>query len=65
MPAVRVKREKSKCDPKLVQVARELRDRWLEAVNDDPTMLTSEATYDVGKAPRIAGEGSKALLPAA
>jgi hypothetical protein len=37
----RPKKEKVKANPMLVATARELRDRWLEKVNDDPSLLLS------------------------
>jgi hypothetical protein len=39
-----------KNNPRLVAAARELRERWLERVNADPSALSSEGKYDVGKA---------------
>lgn len=63
------KREKVKADPVLVAKARELRDRWLEKVNEDPALLLSggaQGKYAVG---RELTESSSAtpqlLLPAA
>jgi hypothetical protein len=41
------KRQKVKNDPKLIAAARELRDRWLERVNDDPSLLVAQGKYDV------------------
>jgi len=41
----RVKNPKVKNDPKLVAAARELRDRWLERVNADPSGLTSAGLF--------------------
>ena len=43
-------REKPKADPKAVALARELRDRWLEAVNDDASLLLPAPKYDVARA---------------
>jgi hypothetical protein len=40
-------RQKVKNDPKLIAAARELRDRWLEQVNADPSVLLSNGKYDV------------------
>jgi len=48
----REKKVKQKNDPRLVAAARELRDRWLERVNDTP--LLDAAKYDVTRA--IGGE---------
>jgi hypothetical protein len=60
------KREKRKNDPALVAAARELRDRWLEQVNDDPSLLLSRAKYDVARAlPETVPIVSIAALPAA
>jgi hypothetical protein len=59
--APREKRKSVKNDPKLVAAARELRDRWLERVNADPTALPSRGKYDVTKA-RGDVEGSKGLI---
>jgi hypothetical protein len=42
-------RPRVKNDPRLVAAARELRDRWLEHVNADPSALLTEAKYDVGR----------------
>jgi hypothetical protein len=41
---------KVKNDPKYVAAARELRDRWLEQVNADPSSLLSDGKYDVNRA---------------
>jgi hypothetical protein len=46
----KVKAPKVKNDPKLVAAARELRDRWLERVHADPSVLTSGGKYDVTRA---------------
>ncbi len=45
----REKRKVSKNDPKLVAAARELRDRWLERVNEDPSALIGQGKYDVSR----------------
>lgn len=45
----RAKREKIKNDPKFVAAARELRDRWMEKVNEDPSMLESNGKYNVAR----------------
>ena len=62
--APRVKRA---CDPRLVAAARELRDRWLERVNDTP--LLSRAKYDVARLVDASGaqlpSHAPLLLPAA
>jgi hypothetical protein len=39
-------RPKVKPDPRHVAAARELRDRWLEQVNPDPSAVTGEGKYD-------------------
>jgi hypothetical protein len=45
------KKEKAKADPKLVSAARELRDRYLERVNDTPDALPAPiGRYDVTRA---------------
>jgi hypothetical protein len=41
------KREKRKNDPKLIAVARELRDKWLAQVNANPSLVVPSAKYDV------------------
>jgi hypothetical protein len=46
----REKKPKRKNDPKLVAAARELRDRWLEHANADPSMLLPTGKYDVARA---------------
>ena len=63
----RAKRErrakpKVKIDPQLVSKARELRDRYLEHVNDQPLLVAPRGKYDVSRAlepikmvPRLAG----------
>jgi hypothetical protein len=57
---VREKKAKAKADPKLVNAARELRDRWLEKVNEEPGLIESSGKYDVV---RMIGqdEGKKVL----
>ena len=50
-----------KNDPKLVAAARELRDRWLQRVNADPSLLTSSGKYDVSSTLRLRPEESKEL----
>jgi hypothetical protein len=35
-------------DPRLVTAARELRDRWMERVNDDPLLLASAGSSGAG-----------------
>ena len=56
----------AKIDPKLVAAARELRDRWLEKVNEEPALLTSVGKYDVARALAAGGpDVNKALPPIA
>ncbi|MDQ3440503.1 MAG: GNAT family N-acetyltransferase [Planctomycetota bacterium] len=63
------KKEKAKADPKLVAAARELRDRYLERVNDSPDALPAPTgRYDVSRTlPAMSAvesspaEGSRAL----
>jgi hypothetical protein len=53
LPVVRAQKQpkkKTRNDPKLVAAARELRDRWLEKVNDDPSLLESSGKYEVARA---------------
>jgi hypothetical protein len=45
----REKKPKRKNDPKLVAAARELRDRWLERVNDEPSMLLANGKYEIAR----------------
>ena len=40
---------RKKNDPKLIAAARELRDRWLEKVNQDGIALESQGKYDVSR----------------
>jgi hypothetical protein len=61
----RAKKPKVKNDPKFVAAARELRDRWLEKVNEDPTLLTSQGKYDVGRLPDPQAVALKQLPQAA
>jgi hypothetical protein len=64
----RVPRPKAKNDPKLVAAARELRDRWLEHVNADPSVMLSAGKYDIARALGstnfVASPASAPLLPA-
>jgi hypothetical protein len=46
----REKKPKLKNDPRLVAAARELRDRWLEQINADPSGLLSAGKYNVSRA---------------
>ena len=45
----REKKQKRKNDPRLVAMARELKDRWLEEVNAGRYLPSSRARYDVGR----------------
>jgi hypothetical protein len=45
----RAPRQKLKNDPKLVAATRELKARWLEHVNEDPTLLLPNGKYDVAR----------------
>jgi hypothetical protein len=45
----RRRREKQKNDPRLIAAARELRDRWMERVNEDPALLLGNGKYQVSK----------------
>lgn len=49
-PVKRAPKPKVKTDPRLVSAARELRDRWLERVNDDPSAILGLGKYDVSRA---------------
>jgi hypothetical protein len=60
------KREKRKNDPRLIAAARELRDRWLEQVNADPSLILPQGKYDVARAlPTSVVAGMPALPVAA
>jgi hypothetical protein len=51
-PTEKPKREprpKAKNDPRLVAAARELRDRWMEQVNADPSVLLTCGKYDASR----------------
>jgi hypothetical protein len=48
-PKPREKKPKPKNDPRLVAAARELRDRYLEQVNADPSAMRIEGKYDVSR----------------
>jgi hypothetical protein len=58
-------RRKVKNDPKLVSAARELRDRWLEQVNSDPSALESRGKYEVTRQLGAAPAGPMASRSAA
>ena len=73
---VKAPRPKRKADPKLIAAARELRDRWLEKVNEDPSLILPAGKYDVARelpdqadgrhaVPRLAVVEVKALPEAA
>jgi hypothetical protein len=56
-------KQKVKNDPRFVAAARELRDRWLEQVNADPSALSSQGKYDVSK--ELAAQAPTALVASA
>jgi hypothetical protein len=60
-----VKKPKQKNDPKLIAAARELRDRWLERVNEDPSLLVSNGKYEVCRLPEPTEPRPAKLLMAA
>jgi ribosomal protein S18 acetylase RimI-like enzyme len=62
---VKVKKPK-KNDPALAAKARELRDRWIEKISDDPSLLASARKYEVNKtlaAPEIEVVAAFPILP--
>ena len=67
------KRAKRKNNPKLIAAARELRDRWLEHVQDGKAALWSEGKYNLTRADvistaagdQLAAPSSTRLLSAA
>lgn len=59
----RAKKQKVKADPALVAKARELRDRWLERVNADASVLACGGKYDVSKALVAPTAGVAANIP--
>src|SRR5262245_41769795 len=65
----RAKKPKIKNDPKYVAAARELRDRWLERVNEDPAILeaahSSTAKYDLSRQIESAQPAPVMMLPEA
>jgi hypothetical protein len=64
----KAERVKRPCDPRLVAAARELRDRWLEMVNADPSVLLSAGKYDVSRllqGPRMPADSSALPAPLA
>jgi hypothetical protein len=59
-------RPKVKNDPKHVAAARELRDRWLEKVNEEPSLLLPQGKYAVGRELTDSSSATpQLLLPAA
>jgi ribosomal protein S18 acetylase RimI-like enzyme len=52
---VREKKPKAKFDPRYVEAARELRDRWLDEVTAGRLLLEATAKYDVAR-PMLTGE---------
>jgi len=69
--AKRAPRPKTRNDPKLIAAARELRDRWLEQVNSDPSLIEQQKNqrgkYDVSRlpvpVPMLATATAKARIP--
>ena len=59
----REKRQKVKADPVLVAKARELRDRWLEKVNESggASLLLGAGKYEVSKALSVSVAGLPSL----
>jgi hypothetical protein len=49
-PKPKTPKVKRTCDPRLVGAARELRDRWLEQVNADPSAILPCERYNVSRA---------------
>lgn len=66
---IKPKKQKQKNDPKFVAAARELRDRWLERVNEDPSLLegtlSSTAKYQVTRQIQSTSAAPMAMLPQA
>ena len=69
-------RPKRKADPRIIAAARELRDRWLEKVEEDPSLILPAGKYDLARelpepadrrhaVPRLSGSEVKALPAAA
>jgi hypothetical protein len=61
------KKPKRKNDPRLIAAARELRDRWLERVNADGLLPSSQGKYDVSRqlqAPQAHAEETPLLTAA-
>jgi hypothetical protein len=62
----RAKKPKAKNDPKLAAAARELRDRWLEQVNNGGEMLIESAgKYDVARILPTTAPPARLALPEA
>ena len=55
------KKEKIRNDPKFVAAARELRDRWLEKVNEEPALLAAGGKYELSRA--LPGPVAAAVAP--
>ncbi len=54
-------RQRRKADPTLVGQAREIRDRWLEAVDQNPGLLLPQGKYDLAR--QLPGPGAMKALP--
>lgn len=48
-PRAKTPRVKIKADPKLIAMARELRDRWLEEVNSGEYRIEPAGKYEIGR----------------
>jgi hypothetical protein len=64
-PKDKPQRAKRTCDPKLVAAARELRDRWLEQANNDPSLLAAQGKYEVERALPLPARTVQLALPSA
>jgi hypothetical protein len=65
-PRARAKREpraKTKCDPKLIAAARELRDRWLEKVNAGVLLPAEAGKYELTRRIAASRAVSAPMLP--
>jgi hypothetical protein len=55
-------KERVRNDPKRISAARELRDRYLDAVNADPSLLLASAKYEVARALPAAQPATPSLV---
>jgi hypothetical protein len=65
-PRARAKREpraKTKCDPRLIAAARELRDRWLEKVNAGVLLPAEAGKYELTRRIAASRAASAPMLP--